>query len=152
MLRVLFAVALLGCSSSPPPREYEPPPEPARDPDPGPPPPSAPPEPEPTAAECPTSCDTGSVPAIAASATGPAGLPNQAQQYAHQAQRFYDDKLFARAAATFDKAYRANPIPDLPFNIAQAFRNRDNPPCAIAAYKAYLDRGARPGIEPKVRG
>lgn len=55
-----------------------------------------------------------------------------------QGRAYYEAGAYSDAAKEYERAYSIAPLPDLLFNIAQAYRMQGDKPKAIAAYERYL--------------
>ncbi len=69
-----------------------------------------------------------------------AETPAEEQAHAHfrQGRAYVEAKVYDKAIEEFDAAYKLAPLPDLIFNIAQAYRLAGDPDRAVDAYKRYL--------------
>lgn len=55
-----------------------------------------------------------------------------------QGKAYYDAGAYGEAAKEYERAYAIAPLPDLLYNVAQAYRMQGDKPKAIAAYERYL--------------
>ena len=87
--------------------------------------------------------------ALAAAGARPARADDRqtAERYFHAGSKAYGAQNFAAAAADFDEAYKAMPLPEIAFSAAQAYRRlyRLDPKPeyvrrAVELYRVYLDR------------
>jgi hypothetical protein len=62
----------------------------------------------------------------------------QAHAHFRQGRAYVEAKVYDKAIEEFQAAYKLAPLPDLIFNIAQAYRLAGDPDRSLAAYKQYL--------------
>jgi hypothetical protein len=82
-------------------------------------------------------------PAPAFADDAPATGREAAERYFRAGSRAYAAQSFAAAAANFDEAYRALPMPEIAFSAAQAYRRLyriDPKPSHVELYRVYLDK------------
>jgi tetratricopeptide (TPR) repeat protein len=65
---------------------------------------------------------------------------NAAKAHFQQGKAFYEAGAWDDAIREYQRAYDLVPLPDLMFNIGQAWRMKGDKPKALEAYQKYLDR------------
>src|SRR5438445_11938404 len=72
---------------------------------------------------------------------------SKAEQYFYAGEAAFKNQNFAAAAANFELAYREDPLPEIAFSAAQAYRRQyfidgkpDHVKRAFDLYQAYLDK------------
>nr|HEX4316317.1 tetratricopeptide repeat protein [Kofleriaceae bacterium] len=80
---------------------------------------------------------TSAAAAVAHADPDPQALTD-ARAHFQQGKAYLDAKVYDKAIAEFEAAYKLSPFPELVFNVAQAYRLADQPDKAITAYQEYL--------------
>jgi hypothetical protein len=77
---------------------------------------------------------------VAFAATARADDTAAAREHSQRGDTLYDLQHFAEAAKEYEAAYQLKPIPDLLFNLAQAYRYAGDYNRAIVSFRAFLRR------------
>jgi hypothetical protein len=75
----------------------------------------------------------------------------KARELNRQASKYYDIGQFDKAIETWQQAYDTKPDPSFLYNIAQSYRQKEDPKQAIFFYKSYLRNAPKAGNRAEVQ-
>jgi hypothetical protein len=75
----------------------------------------------------------------------------KARELNRQASKYYDIGQFDKAIETWQQAYDTKPDPSFLYNIAQSYRQKEDPKQAIFFYKSYLRNSPKAGNRAEVQ-